>query len=713
VKKANLKNKKILRVLKKATVALISLSMAALVVAMPAMEASAASWQGSGITATAYQSGDGSVSNPFQIVTAGQLAFLAENVNGGTNYSGKYFILNNDISLAGNDWTPIGDSTSNYFGGTFNGADHQITALTIGTPSNPDTTLSISGLFGEVNGATIENVGVNAYIYSACTSAASISDNAAVGAIAGLSFNSTITNCNSSGTVSGGITSSGTSSGTNASDTSNSGVSYTIGGLVGVGASVSSDVNDSLCNITGCYSTATVAATDNSAVGGFVGENMSGTFENCYATGTVISGDSAVGGFTAVNGGNIIGCNATGSASGGISSAVGGLTAINGGGILNSYATGNVTSGDSSSSRSSSAGGLVSVNEGAVINCYSTGSVTGGVSSQVGGLVGDNETSISNCYSVGTVIGGSSSTVGGFVGYQGSSSTNLNKCYWAVDTASKGVGTGTDTSTQMALSDMQNETASPSFATTLNSNIDSLSITGGSPWVYASGQSSGLPTLTTVTKISVNKGPTKSLYGKNSTIDPSGAAVNVTYSNGAIAILPMQTFMISGFNSTTAGNKTVTVSYCGFTASFTVSVDVTPPVFGAVKYSIKTLTNKNVTVTVAVSGGTKPSLSHKYTANGSYTFTATDAAGNTVTKAVKVSNIDKAAPVIKANVGNNKKIHGKVSVTVTDANLNAKTVTLNGHTVSWGTGAFTKKGKYIVTATDKVGNKSSYTFTIY
>jgi hypothetical protein len=410
-----------------------------------------------------------------------------------------------------------------------------------------------------------------------------------------------------------------------------------------------------LSNTTECFSTVAVTASAGSAAGGFIGANDGGTVQNCYGTGNVSSYDDS--------------CN-------------GGFAGVNSGGIVNSYATGSVTGGNDSAD-----GGLVGLNEMAVLNCYSTGALTGGTTSAVGGLVG----------------------------YENSdqSSPVISKGYWNSAVTTLGVGTGTDSSTKMALSDMQNATASPSFAATLNSNISSLPIIGSNPWDYVSGQNNGLPVLATVTNIAVKSGPKKVLYGKASALNLSGAALTVTYSDGTTGSVPVAAFMVSGFDSTTAGTKTVFVSYCGYTANFNVSVDVTPPTFGAVKYSTSALTNKNVTVTVAVSGGTKPSLSHVYTANGSYTFTATDTAGNTVTKVVKVTDIDKTAPVIKANVGNTKKIHGKVTVTVTDPNLKAKTITRGGGTVSWGTGTFTKTGNYAVTATDKAGNKSSYTFTIY
>ena len=61
----------------------------------------------------AFGGGNGSaLNNPYLIATAEHLAELARMVNAGTDYTGKFFRLTADISLAGyktgEGWTPTG-----------------------------------------------------------------------------------------------------------------------------------------------------------------------------------------------------------------------------------------------------------------------------------------------------------------------------------------------------------------------------------------------------------------------------------------------------------------------------------------------------------------------------------------------------------------------------------------------------------------------------
>lgn len=91
------------------------------------------------------------------ISSAEGLAWLAVLVNelneqSADNFSGKTITLTADIDLSDHYWTPIGDSTSHYFKGTFDGADRTISNLTI------DTNASYVGLFGATSGAKLKNV---------------------------------------------------------------------------------------------------------------------------------------------------------------------------------------------------------------------------------------------------------------------------------------------------------------------------------------------------------------------------------------------------------------------------------------------------------------------------------------------------------------------------------------------------------------------------
>lgn len=151
-----------------------------------------------GEIASSFDGGSGTKADPFLISNGAQLAYLAQSVNDGNNYSEKYFALTNDIYLNDitnwekwpevepkNTWTPIGNQ-KNCFAGTFDGKNHTI----YGVFFNNDTSNYI-GLFGVISNARIQNVNLsNSYIcaYSA-------------GGIAGLVVVSTISNCSNSGTI--------------------------------------------------------------------------------------------------------------------------------------------------------------------------------------------------------------------------------------------------------------------------------------------------------------------------------------------------------------------------------------------------------------------------------------------------------------------------------------------------------------------------------
>ena len=78
-------------------------------------------------TPTIWTVGDGTSLTPYEISTADQLAYLAQQVNLGSNYSNEYFVLTADIDLENSPWTPIGNSGSS-FSGHFNGVlDRQFT----------------------------------------------------------------------------------------------------------------------------------------------------------------------------------------------------------------------------------------------------------------------------------------------------------------------------------------------------------------------------------------------------------------------------------------------------------------------------------------------------------------------------------------------------------------------------------------------------------
>lgn len=96
------------------------------------------------------------------ISTAEELAIFATQVNEGENFKGKKVYLLSDIDLAGNEWTPIGNST-NQFQGTFDGNNKTISNLVI-TGNNSNVGLFGMTTNGEIKNLTVNNAEVSGYL---------------------------------------------------------------------------------------------------------------------------------------------------------------------------------------------------------------------------------------------------------------------------------------------------------------------------------------------------------------------------------------------------------------------------------------------------------------------------------------------------------------------------------------------------------------------
>ena len=332
------------------------------------------------------QDGDGE----YQIYTADDLKEFAAIVNGTDDNSadpGAHAKLMNNIDLSsvcseeeGDSWTPIG-SDSNEYTGTFDGAGHTISGLTINNSS-----ANYQGLFGYVGtGGTVQNLTVSG----------TVSGGMFVGGVVGYNNGGTVTGCifSGSGSVSGKID---------------------VGGVVGY--------NDG-GSVTNSYNTGDVSG--NNYVGGVVGENSgsNGSVEKCHNTGSVngSAASSNVGGVVGLNRGSVENCYNTVSVSG--DWYVGGVVGRNDGTVKNCYNTGEV----GEVSVGESVGGVMGQNFGGTVeNCYNTGAVSGS-GLYVGGVVGDNSGLVKNCYNTGTVSDGTTS--GGVVG-QNFGSGSVTNCYF-------------------------------------------------------------------------------------------------------------------------------------------------------------------------------------------------------------------------------------------------------------------------------------------
>ena len=83
----------------------------------------------------------------------------------------------------------------------------------------------------------------------------------------------------------------------------------------------------------------------------------------------------------------------------------------------------------------------------------------------------------------------------------------------------------------------------------------------------------------TLSSISVESKPTKTVYEIGESLNTDGLKLKLKYSDGSTEIITSG-FTTSGFSSTTAGTKTVTVKYGSLTTTFIVTVNAPTPVDG-------------------------------------------------------------------------------------------------------------------------------------
>lgn len=143
-------------------------------------------------TASAFGGGNGSEETPYIISSAEHWDQLATDVDAGTTYLGKYFRMDDNISVT----TMIGTSTHR-FGGYFDGNAHTLTV-------SYNTTEQYTAPFRYVEGAKISNLHVDGNI--------TVSEQFAGGVIAN-SMGATITNCRISVRITSNIGGDGTHGG--------------------------------------------------------------------------------------------------------------------------------------------------------------------------------------------------------------------------------------------------------------------------------------------------------------------------------------------------------------------------------------------------------------------------------------------------------------------------------------------------------------------
>ena len=254
-----------------------------------------------------YSGGSGTVTDPWVISTVDDLQKLAETVNDGESYSGKYFIQDTDLDLMGITWEPIGYTDGGYyFSGHYDGKNHSISNATSTGKVDEDGQATV-GIFGCIIEGSVSNLHVkNVDFFANGEGGYSLA-----GGIAGITFDSDITNCsveNSSlkgektlvanNACVGGITGYSVHGiFQNCASVNNKIISQTYaGGIVG-------EIDDSISNnegasaFTSCYvAEGNISAfaddvQDYSIAGGFIGRvtEDNPTLENCYVYDTSTS----------------------------------------------------------------------------------------------------------------------------------------------------------------------------------------------------------------------------------------------------------------------------------------------------------------------------------------------------------------------------------------------------------------------------------------
>ncbi len=264
-----------------------------------------------------FAGGEGTEASPYLISNEEQLRYLAESINEDVDWENVWFYLTADIDVSSREWLPIGWAVKAEIGGravvysaypfrgNFDGGDHTISGLTIGSEAEP-TEWYTAGLFGIVEGEYADNYVPSHGERAVILRNIHLSDVAIhvthrydtyVGGLAGCGQDGIIIdNCSVTGT----ITSLTQESASRAAGL----LSYAIYG-----------------SITNCWTDVALDAStvDGSTYGGgmFASTNRV-TVINCYALGDVTSdaGNNNkihIGGFSGMDGGICINCYAAGS----------------------------------------------------------------------------------------------------------------------------------------------------------------------------------------------------------------------------------------------------------------------------------------------------------------------------------------------------------------------------------------------------------------
>lgn len=322
---------------------------------------------------TCRMEGLGTSADPYQIENGTQLLLfqsIVNGTNGQTPNPAACAELTNDIDMSSiANFAPIGTKNA-YYTGTFNGNGHSISGLSVSGSG-------AAGLFGYVNGATIQKINL----------------------------------CDSQITAT--------------SDGGNNIYTYA-GGIVGYATGAAKIENCSTNNIR-------IDAANSRHIGGIIGFGKGSTeISNCTNTSS-LDGTYNVGGIAGyLEGSSITNCGNSGDLPAtGASGCVGGIVGYTSTGQISTcYNTGEITGGSNAR-----VGGIVGLSDvfPSISDCYNVGAVHGGQST--GGIAGLAIGTYRYCYNTGAVT--DSQCRGGVIGH--SAGTTIEHCYYLNTAAPEGI----------------------------------------------------------------------------------------------------------------------------------------------------------------------------------------------------------------------------------------------------------------------------------
>lgn len=151
------------------------------------------SWDGS---ISSKLQGEGTQENPYLIQNGGDLAYAAKQINDvvGNDYATAYYVMQDDIDLGYQVWSPVGKTSVNAFKGHFDGKGHMVSGLNVENSEN--SVYVYYGLFGCLDDAEVKNLTVSGEVY--CDEGVGL-----VGGLAGCAAgNTVIENCASAVSIS-------------------------------------------------------------------------------------------------------------------------------------------------------------------------------------------------------------------------------------------------------------------------------------------------------------------------------------------------------------------------------------------------------------------------------------------------------------------------------------------------------------------------------